>query len=515
MATPPSGRLVSLDVFRGLTIAGMVLVNNPGSWGSIYPPLEHAPWHGCTPTDWVFPFFLFIVGVAMTYSLDKRVVAGESKLTLMAQVLRRSVMLFLLGMIMSRFPDWWLIGPYVAVLVGLELTASGDHPPAIGLGSNPGATIAKWAAIAVGIAAFLFVTSELKPLTQGWYWTPQEDPANARSALFGLVCFLGLFAGTVVVIGANMIPQALARRVVGWVIVAAAVVAIACWVPYYNESGRRIPGVLQRIALCFASGAAIMMFARSWQSRVAWVVGLTVGYNLLLAWVKAPASYVPSEGLEAPLDVAYRGELNDWFDMAIFGKHLYSHRPDPEGLLSTITSLATVLLGVMTGTWLLGKRERTETCLGLMVAGTALLAVGLVWSGIMPLNKKIWSSSYVYYCAGLAMMILGMCYWAIDIKGWKAWAHPFVVFGTNAILIFFASGMLARLMNAFTLPGDEPGKWISLKGWIWNEMMAAGKYLFAEPYGSLNASLAFALMFVTLWYFLTLPLYKKGIFLKI
>lgn len=368
---PTPTRLVSLDAFRGLTIAGMLLVNNPGSWSAIHPPLQHAAWHGWTPTDLIFPFFLFIVGVAMTFSFAARAARGDDRRTLMVNAARRAAVLFGLGLLLHGFPN------------------------------------------------------------------------------------------------------------------------------YLDLSDLRIPGVLQRIALAYLLASAIVLhLARN--AQVAAAAGLLIGYWAVMMLVPVPGG---SAGVLQPgLDIGA------WIDRAVFGEeHLWSQARtwDPEGLLSTVPAVATVLLGVFTGGWLRSERTAAVKTVGLFLAGNAGLVIGLMWHPLFPINKNLWTSSYVVFTAGMACHVLAVCYWLIDVKGHTRWARPFVIFGVNAIAAFFLSGLFARLLTMIPAPGGT-----TLKGFIYQT-------IFTPLLSPVNASLAYAIAFVLLWLGIMTVFYRNRIFIKV
>lgn len=365
-------RLVSLDVFRGLTIAGMVLVNNPGSWATIYWPLAHAPWHGWTPTDLIFPFFLFIVGVAIPLALGKRQGDAPSR-NLYLKIGRRSLIIFALGLFLSLFPH------------------------------------------------------------------------------FPLATF-------------------------------------------------RIPGVLQRIAVCYFF-AAIIFLRTKVRTQIAITIGLLIGYWLLISLVPAPG-YVAG-------DLSPQGSLPSFIDRVVFGKHIWAQGKvyDPEGILSTLPALATTLFGVLTGQWLRSSKTAFEKVAGLFAAGAILVIAGWLWNLFFPINKSLWTSSYAVFTAGMALQFLAVCYWLIDIKNYRRWTWPFVVFGVNAIALFVGSGLMAKLL-ALIKVSQSDGSRISLHTWIYRNVFLS----WLPPY---RASLAFAVSFILLWLFLMWLLYRKRIFIKV
>ncbi len=415
---PTSERLISLDAFRGLTIAGMIMVNNPGSWKSLYSPLGHAHWHGWTPTDLVFPFFLFIVGVAMAFSFGRRRTEPGGNAVLIAQVFRRAIVLVALGLLMAAFPDLRLVRPYIAIVIGLGLL----HVEAQRL------------------------------------LTP--------------------------------------RNLVALVIVAVGVFFFAWDFAYFNEKALRVPGVLQRIGVCYLFTAIIMMLGGV-RLQIAAGIGLLLGYWAICTYVAPPA------GFEAKV-VAPDGLLHDWVDQQVLGNHMYSERPDPEGLLSTLPAIATVLAGALAGHWLRSPRERSQKLIGLFVAGNILLLAGLWWGLSFPINKKIWTSSYVLTTAGVALQVLGMCYWLIDLRGFRAWATPLIVFGSNAIVVYVASSMTAKWLAITEMSPGGP----KYKAWLFET-------IFAPNFTPLNASLAYALTYVSVWLIPMGVLYRLRFFVKI
>ncbi|NIP81921.1 MAG: DUF5009 domain-containing protein, partial [Gemmatimonadetes bacterium] len=324
-----------------------------------------------TPTDLIFPFFLFIVGVAMTFSFGKRLAGGADRWTLLRKATRRAVVLFALGLLLHAFP-WWDVD-----------------------------------------------------------------------------------LGTL-----------------------------------------RIPGVLQRIAVAYLAASVIVLFAGRWGQAIA-AAALLLGYWALLTLVPVPGH---GAGVLTP-----DGNLGAYLDRLILGTdHLWasSRTWDPEGILSTLPAIATVLAGVFTGYWIRSGRDGTTTTVGLLAAGAAAVAVGIAWGQVFPINKGLWTSSYTVFTAGMALLFLGLCYWVIDVKGRRAWAKPFVVFGVNAIAAYWLSGLSARLLGMIRV-GDQ-----SLKGWLYD-------HAFASWAGPLNGSLAFALAFVLVWLGLMWILYRKEIFIKV
>jgi len=375
---PPVGailprRLVSLDVFRGLTIAAMLLVNNPGSWSDVYAPLLHAPWHGWTPTDLVFPFFLFIVGVAIPFAFEKRRAAGAGRGELLAKALRRAVILFLLGLFLSGFPRF--------------------------------------------------------------------DLANLR-----------------------------------------------------------IPGVLQRIAVCYLAAAALYLVTGA-RGRAVAAATLLLGYWAAMALVPVPGF---GPGVLEP-----EANLAAWLDREILGMaHLWksSQTWDPEGILSTVPAISTVLLGAFTGTWLRSERPAREKTTGLVLGGTAGIGLGLIWNLVFPINKNLWTSSYVIFTAGCALLVLGLCYRVVDVAGWRRGLAPLLAYGTNAIAAFVLSGLLARILVLVKVPSGDGGR--ALKTVLYESLFAP----WAPPK---LASLGFAVATVLFWLVPMGLLYRRGIFLRV
>ncbi|OON69623.1 acyltransferase family protein [Hymenobacter sp. CRA2] len=370
------GRLVSLDVFRGITVMAMILVNNPGDWGHIYAPLEHAEWNGCTPTDLIFPFFLFIVGVSLVYALDGVKRQGGPLGPVLARVARRAAVLFALGLFLSLFPK-------------------------------------------------------------------------------------------------------------------------------FDFSTVRILGVLQRIGLVFFACSAL--FLTTSRRTQLWVLaGLLVGYNVLLQLVPAPgetqALLLPGHGLGAWLDRTLLTEAHLWKSSKTW---------DPEGLLSTLPAIGTGLLGVITAQWLRRRDvQPAEKVVWLFVDGALFIVLGLIWNSWFPINKSLWTSSYVLYAGGIAVCALATLYWLCDVQGWRGWIKPFLVYGVNAITVFFLSGLIPRILSLIKMPGAG-GKEIGMKEWLYQHGFVP---FFADPR---NASLAGALTLVLLWMGILWWMYHKRVIIKV
>jgi predicted acyltransferase len=335
----------------------MVLVNNPGTWRAVYPPLRHAEWHGWTPTDLIFPFFLFIVGVAIPLALGRRVAAGEPRSGIVVKIVRRSLIIFGLGLLLHAIPDF--------------------------------------------------------------------DVANIR-----------------------------------------------------------IPGVLQRIAVCYLATALLFLWT-GWRVQALLVIALLVGYWATLTLVPVPAFGVGRLDPE--------GNLAAYVDRALLGRHIWraARVYDPEGLLSTLPAIATTVIGVLAGHWLTAARTRTAIVVGLLAAGGVGVGLGELWGLWFPINKPLWTSSYVVLTAGAALLGLGLCYWLVEARGWRGWTRPFAILGVNALALFFLSSLVARLLIVVKV--DRASGRGPLHAWLFD-------HLFAPWAAPVNASLAFALAYLALWF---------------
>jgi predicted acyltransferase len=456
----------------------MVLVNNPGT-SPVYWPLDHAEWNGLTPTDWIFPFFLFIVGVSIAIALGKykRADTTGGNATVTERADHRSIY----TKIITRFVSIYLCGLAISVIPFFQFGAT-DAPDWL--------KMLTWLAFA---AALLFLLLR-----------------NFKVAgTFAGVGILGIVVMNLA--GYNVVP--------------------------YDFSTMRILGVLQRIAICYLI-TSIIFLNTNWKQQLYVCGALLLGYWFLITMIPVPGCEVTTMNdkacnLAAYIDRIILTESHIWR----FGK-VY----DPEGLLSTIPAIVTTLSGVLTGTWLLrrdegggtrdeseiaktssppyegGVAERSEDGVvlsdslnkasGILFFGTILLALGLIWNSYFPMNKALWTSSYVLATTGLALLIFGCCYWLIDIKGYKKWAWPFVVFGANALALFVFSGICARMISAFRVAYTPEGRGISLQRWIVDK-------IFLALFQPINASLAFAISFILFWLFLMWLLYRKGIYIKV
>jgi predicted acyltransferase len=363
-------RLVSLDVLRGLTISLMIMVNTPGSWTYVYAPLRHAKWHGCTPTDLVFPFFLFIVGVSMWYSFKKFGI-GITKKGLL-KVIRRVLIIFLLGLFLNAFPK-------------------------------------------------------------------------------------------------------------------------------FNFENLRIFGVLQRIAIAYGTAALLVMQFN--YKQLLWIVGfILVSYWMLLFFGGSNNVY--------SLDSNIVGKV----DLFLFGEnHIYKGFGipfDPEGLLSSIPSVATVLLGYFTGRLLEHAKTTLTGVRNMLILGIISATIGWFWGIFLPLNKPLWTSSYVLYTGGLAMLFLALLIWLIDVKQQKKWTMPFIHFGTNPLFIFMFSILYVKVIIYLIKFTNTEGKTITGYNYFY-------KNIFVPIAGNMNGSLLFAITHIIVFWMLAYVLYRKKVFIKI
>lgn len=362
-------RLASLDVFRGATIASMMLVNNPGAWSAIYGPLRHADWHGWTFTDTVFPFFIWITGVSMTLSFSKRVEAGAGRRHLLLHTARRAAVIFLLGLFLSGFP-------------------------------------------------------------------------------------------------------------------------------YFPLDRLRIPGVLQRIAVCYLIAGAIYLFTRVRGQILAAGVCLTA-YALLM-------NYAPFPGR---IDDAWGRDANfaRHVDSLFLTGHMWSQTKvwDPEGIVSTLPAIATCLFGILTGHLLRRPSwSPAERTVWMFLQGAALMGLATVWSWWMPMNKNLWTSSYSLMMAGLASTVFAASYWLVDQHGGAKYTKPFAIYGMNAIAVYMLSGITGRLLGLVKIGT------VSAQRWIFETVFAP----LASP---VNASLLYGLVFVLYLYLVAWVMYRRGWFLKV
>ena len=371
-------RLLSLDLFRGVTIAAMILVNDPGDGPSAYWPLHHADWNGWTPTDLIFPFFLFIVGVAMAFSFRSRLDRGESRARLLKHVLWRGVVLFALGVFLNGFSK------------------------------------------------------------------------------------------------------------------------------HFHLESWRVYGVLQRIAICYVITASLELWT-GWRVQIAVAVACLAGYWILMRYVPVPGFGIPTHDI--PLLDPDRNVVA-WLDRKLLMGHLYEGTRDPEGVLSNIPAVATCLLGLFTGKWMKASYLPRIKAAAMVVAGIVAIAVGRTMHLWFPINKKLWTSSFVIFTAGLALIFLAVFYWVSDVKRHRGlWTRPILVFGTNAIAAYFFSEALAVASYSIHLTVRSGGV-VSVQDYVYSRTFAP----FASPP---NASLLYALAYVAVCWAAMAVLYRKGMVIKV
>lgn len=360
-------RLISLDAFRGFTIASMILVNYPGTWQHVYPPLLHVDWHGITPTDLIFPFFLFIVGVAIAYAYTKRIASGAPMRDLYIKLITRSLKIF-----------------------------------------------------AVGI-------------------------------------FLNLY-------------------------------------PYFNFADLRVAGVLQRIAVVFLICGFIFL-------KTTWKTQLIIGIVILIGYWLA-MTLIPTPGFDKPM-LEPGKNLAAWFDSKFLPGRMWQETWDPEGILSTLPSLVTTISGMLAGVFLLSNRSWERKVIYLMVTGFLLTSAGAMWHYVFPINKNIWTSSFVLFTSGMALMTLGSMIFAVDILGYKKWTRFGVIYGSNAISVYVLAWILSYFF--YRMPIGELSLNRHFVELFANNLGMAPKFV----------SMTYALLYVGITFIPAYILYRKKIFIKL
>jgi len=382
--TYKSERLVSLDVYRGLTIAGMILVTDPGTYSAIYWPLRHAEWNEWTPTDMIFPSFLFISGVAMTFSFASRTARGETSGKIATHLVWRAVLLIVIGLVLNGFP------------------------------------------------------------------------------LFHLHTL-------------------------------------------------RIPGILQRIALCYLGGGLLYLAcnAKTLRTKVSILTGVIFA---IFAGYWAVLMLIPAPGFGAGrLDSL--GNLPAYIDRAVFGvNHLWAYgltpgygvTYDPEGLLSTLPALTLLLTGILVGEWLREKSSPVRKALAILAVGIVLLLAGRLLDPLLPMNKRIFTTTFALFSIGFTMIAFSVCYWIVDMRRWRWWTAPALIFGTNAIFAFALSTMITSLFDLIRVGSER----LTLHAW-------GDSHLFLPWLSPIHASLAYALVIVGLNLTIVSILYQRRIFVRI
>ncbi|WP_316248034.1 acyltransferase family protein [Hymenobacter sp. BT491] len=379
-ATPiaeASGRLLSLDVFRGMAVLLMLLVNNPGDWNHYVTPFKHVAWNGCRAADLVYPAFLFIVGVSLVYALDSVRNQPERHNKAMLRVVRRAVTICLIGLLISLLPHFYF-------------------------------------------------------------------------------------------------------------------------------TSFRIPGVLQRIAVVYLV-CSLLFLKTTWRTQAWLTVGILLLYSVLL-------QVVPVPGI-GPANLEPSTNLGAWLDRLVFGKsHLFDDQKawDPEGLLSTLPAIGTGLLGMLTARWLRRRTVDAATKVAwLFVAGGAGIVLGMVWNGWFPINKNLWTSSFVLYVGGISIVVLAALYWLCDVQGYRgAWTKIFLVCGVNALPVFFFTEALERLWTRLKMH-NAAGEKVYPRDWLYDTFFVP---TFSNPY---HASLAWALLYTAICVAILWVLYRRHIIIKV
>ncbi|MCI2228759.1 heparan-alpha-glucosaminide N-acetyltransferase domain-containing protein [Polaribacter sp. MSW13] len=363
-------RLKALDVLRGITIASMILVNTPGSWSYVYWPLLHAKWHGFTPTDAVFPFFLFIVGVSIHFAF-KNFKPGENKKAL-KKIIKRTIIIFAIGLFLNLFPK-------------------------------------------------------------------------------------------------------------------------------FNFETVRYFGILQRIAIAYGVGASLCLFFKK-RNLAYIIIGILVLYWAILYFFVPENPFGPQTNLVGKIDLYLFGSNHVWKGLGF---------PfDPEGLLSTLPSISTVLIGSLTGGFLSNASKNSVKIKTLLSYGISLMILGYVWGFVFPINKSLWTSSYVCFAAGLAMVVLALLIWIIDVKKYSKWSIPFIHFGTNPLFIFVFSGLYVKTMIYLIKITNAQGETTTGLKYIYQN-------IFVPFAGNMNGSLFFAIAHIFFFWSLVYVLYRNKIFIKI
>lgn len=379
-------RLLSLDVLRGLTIAFMTMVNDPGGEGA-WTEMRHADWNGFTATDLVFPTFLFVVGVSIVFSINARLRRGDSRAKLAWHSLRRAIVLFLLGIVVNGFP-------------------------------------------------------------------------------------------------------------------------------HYHLAHLRFYGVLQRIAICYLIVSLLYLWDRRVWTKVALLVCILIGYWVLVRWFPVPGAGVPDR------DVAFLDKDQNivaWLDRQLMPGHLYEDPPahnlrDPEGLLSDIPAVGTTLLGLLAALWLSGRRAPKTNMLGLAAGAAVCLATGYFWSIWFPLNKKMWTSSYVLVAAGWSLLLFALAYWAVEQRGWgkTGWSKwllwPWLVFGSNAIVVYIISELLESAIGQ--VPFTAGGHRYDALSYLYEHVFLA----IGDPGWR---ALAYSVFYTVVCFVPAWVLYRRKIFVKV
>ena len=369
-----TSRSLSLDVFRGLTIAGMILVNN-GVTGDRYGALEHADWNGFTPTDLVFPCFVFIMGISIILSMSRRTGTGQGRGKLLGHIFYRAALIFFLGVL-------WSIDPMKSI---------------------------------------------------------SDELAHVR-----------------------------------------------------------VMGVLQRLALCYLFTSIIVMFTKK-RGQI-----ILFGFCLASYWVLMKCVPVPGYGAGI---LTREGNFAGYIDRLLLSNHLYTPNWDPEGLLHTLPAIGTCLLGVLTGHWLRSEKSLTEKMAGLFVAGNIFMLAGCVMNHYFPINKNLWSPSYVCLTGGIAMNICAAAVWFVDFKGCEKITKPFIWLGANPLFAYLMSMLMTGILMVIPV-ARVAGQQVMLRAYIFN-------HLFLSWLNPKNANLAFVLSYVLLWTGITGLMYKKKWFVKI
>jgi predicted acyltransferase len=370
-------------------------VTNPGTYSAVYWPLLHSNWNGTTPTDMIFPSFLFIAGVAMTFSFNSRMGRGDTRAILSWHVIRRSAIIFALGLFINAFPQ-------------------------------------------------------------------------------------------------------------------------------FDFHSLRIPGILQRIALCYVCGGLLYLASKPKRrsdelppaptTRISVIAGVAIAI-LIAYW--ALLKFVPVPGIGTGRLDSF-GNLEAYIDRSILGiRHmwLYGTTPgygvtfDPEGLLSTLPAIATLLIGILAGEWMRTKHSGSRKALGLAAIGIVLLLLGLLLNPVFPINKKLWTSTFVLFSGGFSLIAFSACYWIVDLRRWQWWTLPALIFGTNAIVSFVLASVLTSLSDVIHVTAAN-GQRLTLHQWSYSEVFAP----WFSPY---HASLAYAVAIVLLNLVIVFPLYRKRIFLRV